>query len=98
MIFIEKSSNLYRILKQDGHNFAVVKAQNMETQKELTSKHRPERCPVCAGEVWTIVYGEPTYEAYEKRFENKVVFRGCCITDHDPAWQCIECDALIYKG
>ena len=69
----------------------------MDNPKTITLNQRPERCPICGGEVWTIVYGEPSYEAYEKRFENKVVFGGCCITDHDPAWQCIECDALIYQ-
>ncbi|MBR5841739.1 MAG: hypothetical protein IKY64_03885 [Bacteroidaceae bacterium] len=69
----------------------------MDTQNILTLKHRPERCPICGGEVWKILYGEPTVEAYESRIENKIIFGGCCITEHDPAWECIECHVQIYQ-
>lgn len=70
----------------------------MEATKPITLKHRPKRCPICGGEVWTIAYGEPTAEAYEERFKSKTLFAGCCITEHDPAWQCYDCHTPIYKG
>lgn len=40
----------------------------MEAQKELTLKQRPERCPICGGEVWTILYGELTIIANQRMF------------------------------
>lgn len=70
----------------------------MEVTKPITLKHRPKKCPICGGEVWTLVYGEPTPEAYEERFKNKTFFAGCCITDHDPTWLCYDCHTPIYKG
>lgn len=70
----------------------------MEALKELTSKECPERCPICGGEVWTILYGEPTPEAYEQRHETKTIVGGCCITEHDPTWQCFDCHTPIYEG
>ena len=69
----------------------------MDTQNNLALKHRPERCPICGGEVWEILYGMPTHEAYEKRNETKTILGGCCITEHDPAWECIECHVQIYE-
>ena len=70
----------------------------MEPYKPITLKKRPQECPICGGEVWTILYGEPTCEAYEKRHEEKTIFGGCCRTEHDPAWQCYDCHTPIYQG
>ena len=70
----------------------------MEPYNPIILKERPERCPICGGEVWKILYGEPTPEAYEKRHETKTIFAGCCITEHDPAWQCDDCYTPIYEG
>ena len=70
----------------------------MEPYRPLTLRERPERCPICGGEVWTILYGEPTPEAYEQRHETKTIFGGCCITEHDPTWQCFDCHTPIYEG
>ena len=70
----------------------------MEPYRPLTLRERPERCPICGGEVWTILYGEPTCEAYEQRHETKTIFGGCCITEHDPTWQCFDCHTPIYEG
>ena len=64
----------------------------------LTLEERPVRCPICGGEVWEIVYGEPTAEAYESRIEDKIIYGGCCVTGHDPAWECIKCHTQIYQA
>jgi hypothetical protein len=29
--------------------------------------------------------------------DGEVVLGGCCVTDNDPAWQCSDCDAIIYR-
>jgi hypothetical protein len=29
--------------------------------------------------------------------EGKIVFGGCCISDNDPDYKCIDCNALIFK-
>ena len=29
--------------------------------------------------------------------EGRVVLGGCCVSEHDPAWQCVECGAEIFK-
>ena len=70
----------------------------MNPYKPLTLKKKPQKCPICGGEVWKILYGEPTAEAYETRFKDKIIYAGCCITEHDPAWQCNNCHTPIYKG
>ena len=70
----------------------------MEPYNPITLKKRPQECPICGGEVGTILYGEPTCEAYEKRHEEKTIFGGCCRTEHDPAWQCYNCHTPIYQG
>lgn len=48
----------------------------MEPYKPLTLKKKPQKCPICGGEVWKILYGEPTAEAYETRFKDKIIYVG----------------------
>jgi len=35
---------------------------------------------------------------FEKRIEDgKIALGGCCISNDDPVWKCVECEADIYK-
>lgn len=65
-----------------------------------TSKHKPMTCPACGSKkIADILWGYPGYsEEMEKQIEEgKLVLGGCCITDHDATWQCVDCGADIYQ-
>ena len=62
------------------------------------SVNKPRKCPRCkSAKVVTIVYGLPGMEAFEEAQAGKVVLGGCDVTDDDPSWQCLDCDAKIFK-
>jgi hypothetical protein len=55
-------------------------------------------CPYCGGhDLARIVYGlvVPDEKLNEALRRKKVVLGGCCVTDHDPAWQCNSCAATF---
>lgn len=57
---------------------------------------RPNRCPLCGGNICDILYGEPTatwYEDYLKETGHRAVLSGCCITDNDPDYECENVDS-----
>jgi len=51
-------------------------------------------CPKCGGvDIAMILFGYPDMEEIEDRLKKKeIVLGGCCITDHDPKWECNDCD------
>ncbi|HEV8061392.1 MAG TPA: hypothetical protein VGP68_16050 [Gemmataceae bacterium] len=54
----------------------------------------PDRCPACGkSSVASIEYGEPhlTPELQQKLKQRRVVLGGCCISEDDPEWECVEC-------
>lgn len=55
-------------------------------------------CPSC-GVVVTpipIIYGMPTYEAFEEAKAGKFSLGGCVITGSDPEWACPRCDQPLF--
>ena len=61
---------------------------------------RPNRCPLCGGDICDILYGEPTamwYEDYLKDTGHRAVLGGCCITDNDPDYECAKCGQHFWK-
>jgi hypothetical protein len=61
------------------------------------AKRKPRQCPVCKSKkIASIQYGYPSCEAFEKAEQKKIVLGGCCISDHDPSWQCVDCGTDIY--
>ena len=61
---------------------------------------RPNRCPLCGGDICDILYGEPTatwYEDYLKATGHRAVLGGCCITDNDPDYECAKCGQQFWK-
>jgi hypothetical protein len=68
---------------------------------EHTATRKPRKCPACGGKkIAQIQYGLPAFDAEmdEKLQQGKIVLGGCCITDCDPRWQCVECNAQIYHS
>ena len=62
-----------------------------------TSPSKPERCPSCAGwRVVPIVYGMPGPDLIGASERGEVLLGGCCISERDPAWCCLDCDANIF--
>lgn len=58
-------------------------------------------CPNCnSPRVARILYGMPMFDdKLDKAMkEGKIVLGGCCITDNDPDYQCLDCNALIFKN
>jgi hypothetical protein len=69
-------------------------------EKKITAKRKPRKCPKCGcAKVASILYGLPAFspELERELKEGKTVLGGCCVTECDPAWQCIECETHIYR-
>ena len=69
-------------------------------QERLEFADMPETCPVCgSGKVAPILYGLPNFtdELNRALDEGRVALGGCVITDDDPAWKCLSCEAAFYE-
>ena len=65
-----------------------------------TTKRKPRMCPQCdSRRVARILYGMPAFNEELRRQieEGEVVLGGCCVSDDDPAWQCVECGEQINR-
>jgi hypothetical protein len=60
----------------------------------------PSASPPSAGlrlvAVARIIYGYPGPEMIQDVESGRITLGGCCVSDFDPAWQCLECEASIY--
>ncbi|MBT6228824.1 MAG: hypothetical protein HOI47_19455 [Candidatus Scalindua sp.] len=66
----------------------------------IRAKRKPRKCPQCgSSRIANILYGMPEFSPeFEKRIEDgKIALGGCCISNDDPVWKCVECEADIYK-
>ena len=50
-----------------------------------------EKCPNCGTKGTPIVYGYPTYEAFENEQKGEIILGGCCITPNSPTKVCKNC-------
>lgn len=67
------------------------------TTRLFFAKRKPRQCPACKSKnVASIVYGYPSSDAFEQAEQKKIVLGGCCVSDCDPSWQCVDCDTDIY--
>jgi hypothetical protein len=67
---------------------------------KYTSAKKPEKCPCCGSDKIAIIcYGLPAFSPRlrEDIKENKIVLGGCCVSEHDPTWKCVDCNSVIYK-
>jgi hypothetical protein len=72
---------------------------SIENKKRYSYSLKPGKCPSCGGSrIAVILYGMPhfTDKLDSDIAEGKVVLGGCCLTDDDPAWQCADCDMVLY--
>ena len=61
---------------------------------------QPKSCPNCnSPRLAKILYGLPKLsEDLESELkEGKVVLGGCCVSDQDPDYKCMDCNALIFR-
>ncbi|MGE5346393.1 MAG: hypothetical protein ACM3JH_10590 [Acidithiobacillales bacterium] len=64
----------------------------------------PRKRPPCSEcgspNVAEILYGliVPDEKLFEASQRGKIVFGGCCVTDHDPEWRCNACGAEFRSG
>jgi len=61
---------------------------------------KPWKCPACGSErVAVILYGMPAFSPHLEKDLNsgRIALGGCCVTDEDPKWQCVECKTEIYR-
>ncbi len=61
---------------------------------------KPTVCPVCQSKnIAQYLYGMPAYSDRLKKEinEGKTILGGCCISDQDPAFACMECKTDFYK-
>ncbi|MCB9211234.1 MAG: hypothetical protein H6609_17840 [Ignavibacteriales bacterium] len=59
-----------------------------------------KNCPNCnSPRIATIQYGYPRFskELEQDLADGKIVFGGCCVTDNDPDYKCLDCNALIFS-
>jgi hypothetical protein len=62
---------------------------------------KPGKCPVCKStKIASYMYGMPAYsEGLMKEIdEGKIILGGCCISDNDPSFACMECKTDFYKS
>ena len=67
--------------------------------KLIRLNSKPNYCPVCgSSKIGTYLWGEP---AMSKRLESeikegKIIIAGCCISDDDPLYACLDCNIDFY--
>lgn len=63
-------------------------------------RRKPRKCPACGSQqVASILYGMPAFgEQLQRDLEaGKIILGGCCVSDHDPQWQCVGCGVQVYR-
>lgn len=58
-----------------------------------TPNIKPTQCPKCESKrVAPILYGFPAEDLSDAVKKGEVVLGGCCVSDNDPEWACVDCD------
>lgn len=66
--------------------------------KLIKVKRKPIKCENCGKiSVVEILYGMPTEESLQLLKKGKLVLGGCCITEENPHWACINCKTEYIK-
>lgn len=77
----------------------LVRETTLKPEPPYFDGRKPTRCPACgSARVVRIMYGEPGPEMIQADERGEAVLGGCCISDHDPSWQCIVCSAVVYRN
>ena len=86
--------------RNGGRNESVLRFEEAATCRSwlmARSKRdeKPDVCPRCGSKhVATILYGlVGISDELEKKLEaGEITLGGCCISDGDPAWKCLDCE------
>ena len=60
----------------------------------------PPKCPICgSNKIAVYLRGMPAYsEKLQKDLdEGKVILGGCCVSDDDPFYACVDCKTDFYN-
>lgn len=60
-------------------------------------ERKPRKCTNCGGIVVPILYGEPSPIGMELIDARKGIMGGCCVSNNDPQWGCLDCDTMYIK-
>ncbi len=75
-----------------------VRATLLNDSASFTFARKPQKCPACgAKRIVPILYGEPMEYLMREAEEGKIILGGCCVTNFDPDWGCVDCRAELYK-
>lgn len=64
------------------------------------SYDKPDSCSICKSKrIAYILYGYPnrTPKLLKKISNGEIILGGCCITEHNPKWICMDCKVSIHK-
>jgi hypothetical protein len=71
-----------------------------EQKERYEYDRKPRKCPACGlSRIANILYGMPMFTPEFERDvdEGKIAIGGCCISGDDPAWECADCHAVMYR-
>ena len=72
--------------------------EGKEERVRVSSK--PKSCPACGSKrIAAYLYGMPVFseELKNNLDKGKIILGGCCISEDDPAFKCLECETEIYR-
>ena len=77
----------------DPNFWRTTALEHLREQFEYDKGWKRPNCPDCgSGEVATIVYGYPDVSILNDEQARPIVFGGCCVTEDDPEWRCLQCE------
>ena len=82
-------------------NENLLNLKNLTTNEKQIVVRKPQTCPVCGSKkIASYMYGMPAFSVTleEKIKDGKIILGGCCISDHDPDYACLECKTDFYKS
>lgn len=65
--------------------------------ERVSCKRKPRTCPTCGHrQIARILYG--LYDQpVDERVYGLITYGGCCVTNDDPAWECLACGSTFYR-
>lgn len=71
-----------------------------ESPTRIERSRKPRKCPSCGhSPLASILFGYVVFDdgLQKKLEEGRIVLGGCCVSDDDPRWECMNCGLKIYK-
>ena len=81
-----------------GKTLTKVRSELINEMHPYSCIRKPQICPICGEKrIVPILYGEPMEYLMKEEEDGKVILGGCCITEFDPQWGCVNCGMNFYK-